>query len=45
MWTGIDTAFAGTANLGTGIGARPTGIYAIKDEGILSVTLRAQRNF
>ena len=45
MWTGIDTAFAGTANLGGGIGARPTGIYTIKDEGILSVILRAQRNY
>src|SRR5215813_13966568 len=45
MWTQVDTAFAGTANLGGGLGARPTGIYTIKDEGILSVVLRAQRNF
>jgi len=45
MWTGIDTAFAGTANLAGGVAVRPTGIYTIKDEGILSVILRAQRNF
>src|SRR6201999_3229266 len=34
MWTGIDTAFAGTANLGGGVAARPSGVYTIQDEGI-----------
>jgi hypothetical protein len=45
MYTGIDSAFAGTASLNSGIGARPTGLYTIKNEGILSVTFRAQRNY
>jgi Porin subfamily len=44
-YTNIDTAFAGTANLGGGIGARPTGSYLIKDQGIVSVLFRAQRNY
>ena len=44
-WTAINTAFAGTANLGGGIGARSTGSYATKDQGILSVIVRAQRNY
>jgi hypothetical protein len=44
-YTKIETAFAGTANLGSGIGARPTGSYSIKDQGIVSVLFRAQRNY
>jgi len=45
-WTGIDTAFAGTGTLsGSGIGARPTGVYNIKDLGILTTVFRAQRVF
>ncbi len=44
-YTKIETAFAGTANLGGGIGARPTGSYSIKDQGIVSVLFRAQRNY
>jgi hypothetical protein len=44
-YTKVETAFAGTANLGSGIGARPTGSYSIKDQGIVSVMFRAQRNY
>ena len=44
-WTAINTAFAGTANVAGGIGARSTGLYAIKDQGIFSVIFRAQRNY
>lgn len=32
-YTKIETAFAGTANLASGIGASPTGSYSIKDQG------------
>lgn len=44
-YTKVETAFAGTANLGSGIGARPSGSYSIKDQGIVSVMFRAQRNY
>src|SRR5262245_9848763 len=44
-YTNVDTAFAGTANLNGSIGARPTGTYQIKDQGIVSVLFRAQRNY
>jgi porin-like protein len=44
-YTKVETAFAGTANLASGIGARPTGSYSLKDQGIVSVLFRAQRNY
>jgi hypothetical protein len=49
IWTQIDTAFEGTGlinNSGTNIiGGRPTGAYTFSDQGTLSVTGRAQRNY
>ena len=46
MYTGIDSAMAGpTVTLGTKVGARPTGVYTVKDLGILSVIFRAQRSW
>ena len=45
LYTGIDTAMAGFANIGTTRGNRPTGIYEVKDLGITSVMFRAQRNW
>jgi len=44
-FTEVETAFAGTASLAGAIGARPTGLYTIKDQGIVSVIFRAQRTF
>jgi hypothetical protein len=44
-FTEADTAFKGIANVASGIGTRPTGIYQIKDQGIVSATVRAQRTF
>jgi hypothetical protein len=41
----VETAFAGTANLASGIGTRPTGSYTVKDVGITSATVRAQRTW
>jgi hypothetical protein len=46
MYTGIDTAFDGqTITLSKTQGARPTGAYTAKDQGIVSVVFRAQRNW
>ncbi|MGH6769041.1 MAG: porin, partial [Xanthobacteraceae bacterium] len=45
LYTGVDTAMAGFANIGTARGNRPTGIYEVKDRGITSVMFRAQRNW
>jgi hypothetical protein len=46
QWTQIETAYAGqTLVLNTSQGARPTGLYTAKDEGILGVIFRAQRSF
>jgi hypothetical protein len=46
LYTRIETAFDGEAvTLGKAQGARPTGVYTAKDQGILSVVFRAQRNF
>jgi len=44
VWTHLNTAFKGTASL-TATGARPSGIYTIDDQDILSVMFRIQRNF
>jgi hypothetical protein len=46
MYTHIDTAFEGqTISLSKAQGARPTGTYTAKNEGILSVYFRAQRRW
>jgi hypothetical protein len=46
LYTRVETAFDGEAvTLGKAQGARPTGVYTAKDQGILSVVFRAQRNF
>jgi len=46
MYTRVQTAFDGqTITLAKSIGARPTGTYLAKDQGILSVMFRAQRAF
>jgi hypothetical protein len=46
LYTRIETAFEGqTVTLAKAIGARPTGAYTAKDQGILSVVFRAQRSF
>jgi hypothetical protein len=46
QWTGIQTAFDGqTITLNKTQGARPTGTYFAKDDGILAVVFRAQRTF
>ena len=44
QWTHLNTAFKGSASLAAN-GARPSGIYAIDDQDILSVMFRIQRNF
>jgi hypothetical protein len=44
MWNHLNTAFAGTALLGTS-GARPPGLYKIEDQDVLSVMFRIQRSF
>ena len=41
----IDTAFAGQVTLTKTQGARPTGAYTAKDQGISQVAFRAQRGF
>jgi hypothetical protein len=42
----IETAFEGqTISLNKAQGARPTGLYTAKDQGILAVVFRAQRSF
>jgi Porin subfamily len=45
VYTNINTAMAGLANIGQTRGNRPTGIYNVKDVGIYTVMFRAQRNF
>jgi hypothetical protein len=44
MYTRVETAFEGTANL-SGIGTRPAGTYRLRDQGITSITFRAQRTW
>jgi len=45
VWTRLNTAFKGTANLAAS-GARPAIVGAhIDDEDVLSVLFRVQRNF
>jgi hypothetical protein len=44
QWTHLNTAFKGTATLAAN-GARPTGVYAIDDQDIVTVMFRMQRNF
>jgi hypothetical protein len=44
LWTHLNTAYKGTATLAAS-GARPSGIYTIDDQDILSVMFRIQRNF
>jgi hypothetical protein len=46
QWTQIQTAFDGqTITLNKTQGARPTGSYLARDDGILAVVFRAQRSF
>jgi hypothetical protein len=46
QYTRIETAFEGeTISLSKTQGARPTGSYLAKDQGILAVVFRAQRSF
>jgi hypothetical protein len=46
LYTRIETAFEGqTISLAKAQGARPTGLYTAKDQGILAVVFRAQRSF
>jgi hypothetical protein len=46
LYLNVETAFNGAAiTLSKGIGARPTGVYTAKDQGILAVYFRAQRRF
>ena len=46
LYTRIETAFDGqTISLSKAQGARPTGLYTAKDQGIVSVVFRAQRLF
>jgi hypothetical protein len=46
LYTRIETAFDGQQiSLAKTVGARPTGAYTAKDQGILSVVFRAQRAF
>jgi len=46
LYTRIETAYEGqTVSLNKAQGARPTGLYTAKDQGILSVVFRAQRSF
>ena len=46
LYTGINTAMNGqTVTLNKSIGARPTGAYAITNQGLTTVMVRAQRNW
>jgi Porin subfamily len=46
IYTAVDTAFRGeVVTLGRVQGLRPTGVYTVKDLGILSVAVRAQRSW
>jgi hypothetical protein len=46
LYSRVETAFDGqTISLGKAQGARPTGLYTAKDQGILAVVFRAQRSF
>src|SRR5262245_15299876 len=46
LYTRVETGFDGqTLTLSKTQGARPTGTYFAKDDGILAVTFRAQRSF
>jgi hypothetical protein len=46
LYARVETAFEGeTVTLAKAQGARPTGLYTAKDQGILSVVFRAQRAF
>jgi hypothetical protein len=46
LYSRVETAFDGqTVSLSKAQGARPTGLYTAKDQGILAVVFRAQRNF
>jgi len=46
LYVRVETAFDGqVVSLSKAQGARPTGLYTAKDQGILSVVFRAQRSF
>jgi hypothetical protein len=46
QWTRIETAFDGAQiSLAKAQGARPTGLYTARDQGIVSAIFRAQRSF
>ena len=46
LYSGVESAFAGqNVTLTKTAGARPTGVYAVKNLGILSVAFRAQRSW
>ena len=44
VWYHFNTAFAGTATLGTN-GAKPSGVYTITNQDPLAAVVRVQRNF
>ena len=46
LYTAIESEMSGqTVALGTKVGARPSGLYTVKDLGITSVVFRAQRSW
>jgi hypothetical protein len=46
MYTAIESEMSGqTVTLGTKVGARPSGVYTVKDLGIVSAIFRAQRTW
>ena len=45
-WTGVQTAMNGqVVTLTKAVGARPTGAYSVKNQGVLSAFFRAQKDF
>ena len=46
LYTNVDSEMSGqTVTLGTKVGARPSGVYTLKDLGIVSTIFRAQRTW
>jgi hypothetical protein len=45
VWLHLNTAFAGTANLTTAVGAKPPGTYTISNQDTVGAIFRVQRNF
>ncbi len=44
IWTHLDTAFAGTAIMGSANGARPGGPYKLENQDNFLAVLRVQKN-